>query len=583
MNVVILALVAVPLFWAAYRFYGRFLAKVFDVNDANQTPAYLLQDGVDYIPTSKGVVFSHHFASIAGAGPIVGPTVAMIYGYLPAYLWVLMGAVFIGAVHDYTAVMVSLREQGKSMAEVAKTSLGKSGFFLFIGFTIAMIVLVTSAFLGLTATALSSLVPVAKLQMSGGVGWLHTVTKDGVEMAQIGGIASTSVIVMTLCAPLLGYFLYIRKVNTKIMGLFALAVGIISILIGLIFPISFNPATWQIILTIYVFIAAGIPVWMLLQPRDFTNSFILYFGIAALLIGVVGGGLSGVELQAPATNLAEGMKKAGMIWPFLFITIACGAISGFHSLVAGGTVAKQVQKESDAKIIGYGGMLLEGLLAVVVIAAVAGGLDFETYKNIVYPVDPNVKSNPILAFSLGMGGLLHQSLGLPLYLGTIFGILMVEGFVITTLDTAVRLNRYLFEELWNTLFKQPPAWIKSYYFNAGLSVAIMFYLAYTNKFLAIWPIFGSANQLLAAISLLAVSAWLYKKGKPIGFTLLPAIFMFITTIYALWNLLTTKYLAKGISALAITDIILLIFSIGVAVLAAKLFLTPADANRNISK
>lgn len=569
MNIAFLLLIAIPLYVIGYRYYGRYIDRIFGVNDANLTPAKALQDGVDYVPTKPGVVFAHHFASIAGAGPIIGPAVALAYGYVPAWLWIVFGAIFLGAVHDYTSLFVSLREKGKSMAEVSAHTMGRLGFGLFIGFTIAMIVLITSAFLGLTATALTSMVPVSELRLDPAHTILKTVVVDGVPMAKIGGIASTSVIVMTLFAPVLGYLLYRRNISVWLASAVALAVGVGSIAIGLYFPITLDPRAWMVIISIYVLFAAGIPVWILLQPRDFTNSYILYAGIAALVIGVLGGGLRGVSLQAPAWNVAGGTAAIGPIWPFLFITIACGAISGFHTLVAAGTVSKQVSRESHARPIGYGGMLLESLLAVTVLMAIAGGLKWDVYKAIVFPTAAGAKSNPMLAFALGMGTLLHDALGLPVTFGTVFGILMTEGFVVTTLDTAVRLNRYLFEELWNVAFRgQAPAILRSYLFNAGLSVAAMFYLGYTNKFLTIWPIFGSANQLLGALSLIAVSVWLSLRRSPSLFTLLPAVFMLATTQVSLWRLLLNTYVPKGNWPLAVTAVILIVMSLGVAVVAA---------------
>jgi len=577
LNVLVLLVVALPLFFLAYRIYGHYIAGVFEENDNNPTPANQLKDGVDYVPTKFGVVFSHHFASIAGAGPIIGPVTALMYGYAPAYMWVVLGGIFFGAVQDYTTLFVSLREKGKSMAEVANNSLGRAGFILFILFTLAVIFLVTSAFLGLTATALTSLVPLTVMKVEPGTTVLKTLVKDGVEFAKIGGIASTSVIVMTGFAPILGYLMYRRGINTRIAGFLALAVALLSILIGVLAPVTLQPKTWMIILSVYVFFAAGIPVWAILQPRDFMNSFILYFGIGALLIGVLAGGFTGVTLEAPAWNVAEGTAKMGLIWPFLFITIACGAISGFHSLVAGGTVSKQIAKESDARKVGYGGMLLESTLAVVVIAAVAGGLAFGTYVDIVYPAKG--ASNPILAFALGMGGLLNKGLGIPMAVGTVFGILLVEGFVVTTLDTAVRLNRYLFEELWGLLFKKPNAVLKSYYFNAGISVAVMFYLGYTNTFRMIWPIFGSANQLLAALALIAVTVWLAARKKPTWFTLIPALFMMATTLFALYKLLVTRYLPAKNIPLIISDIVLIVLAVAVIILAGRKLLAISQANR----
>ncbi|MCL4515782.1 MAG: carbon starvation protein A [Firmicutes bacterium] len=572
MNIAILMLITIPVFWLAYRYYGRYIDKVFDVDDSRPTPAVTMKDDVDYVPTKTGVVFSHHFASIAGAGPIVGPTVAMIFGYIPVWLWVLLGGVFIGAVHDFTALFVSVREKGKSMAEVSDHTLGRAGFLLFIGFTIALLVLVTSSFMQLTATALGSLVPLKDMGLEVGKTVLHVKDVNGIPNAQIGGIASMSVIILTLFAPLIGWLLYKKNINVYLGSLLAILVGILSIAVGIFYPITFKPEVWMIILSIYTFLAAGIPVWAILQPRDFTNSFILYIGIIALVVGVFGGGLAGVKLIAPALNLTEGVKLAGAIWPFLFITVACGAISGFHALVAGGTVSKQVSREKDIRTIGYGAMLIESLLAAGVILAISGGLNFETYRNIVYPTVAGVKSNPILAFALSVGSLLHKSVGLPVSAGTVFGILMVEGFVVTTLDTAVRLNRYLFEELWAALFKNPPKILKSYFLNAGIAVALMWYFGATNLFSLIWPIFGSANQLLAALSLIAVSVWLASKKKPTWFTVLPAIFMMVTTLWSLFKLLFTKYLPLGNMTLAVTDIILVLLGIGVILLAiSKLF------------
>ena len=277
----------------------------------------------------------------------------------------------------------------------------------------------------------------------------------------------------------------------------------------------------------------------------------------------------GVKLQAPAFNIASGTNILGPIWPFLFITVACGAISGFHALVAGGTISKQVSKESDAKRIGYGGMILESLLAVMVILTVAGGLDFATYNSIINPVAKGAIGNPILAFSLAMGTLLNKSLGLPVAGGTVLGILMIEGFIITTLDTAVRLNRYLFEELWAIVMTKPPKIFKSYIFNAALSAGLMLLLCYTNTFKQIWPIFGSANQLLAALSLIVVSVWLAKRKKASSFTILPAIFMMATTLCSLWQMLTKQYLPEHNYPLGITAILLILLSVGVIVLAVN--------------
>jgi carbon starvation protein len=429
--------------------------------------------------------------------------------------------------------------------------------------------LVTSAFLGLTATALTSLLSLDVLKLAPDQTIVKTIVDGGVVKAQIGGIASMSVIVITCFAPIIGYLVYKREINVYLASGLAILVCIFSVIVGMNYPVTLNPTTWMIILSFYTFLAAGIPVWIILQPRDFTNSFLLYSGIAALFIAGIVAGFKGVTFSAPALNIAEGGSKLGPIWPFLFITVACGAISGFHSLVAGGTSSKQISKESDVKKIAFGGMLLEGLLAIGVVVAVGCGIAFADYTNIVFPTIAGAKSNPILAFAAGAGGLLDKGLGISPVYGTIFGILLVEGFVVTTLDTAVRLNRYLFEELWQVIFKNVPKIMKSYLFNALLCVVLMFILAYYNAFLVIWPIFGSANQLLASLALIAVSVWLVKRKKTAWFTILPAVFMMITTLYSLVVLLIEKYIPKQNIMLSVVDVLLIILSIGVIVLAYK--------------
>jgi carbon starvation protein len=363
--------------------------------------------------------------------------------------------------------------------------------------------------------------------------------------------------------------LYKKGINAYTASGLAIVICIFSIIVGMNYPVTLNTTTWMIILSFYCLLAAGIPVWIILQPRDFTNSFLLYTGIAAMFISGIVAGIKGVTFNAPALNIADGTSKLGTIWPFLFITVACGAISGFHCLVAGGTSSKQVSKESDIKKIAYGGMLTEGMLAVGVLVAVGCGIAFADYTNIVFPTVAGIRSNPILAFAAGAGGLLNIGLGIPPVYGTIFGILLVEGFVITTLDTAVRLNRYLFEELWQVIFKNVPKIMKSYLLNALLCVVLMFLLAYNNAFLVIWPIFGSANQLLASLALIAVSVWLVKRGKNIWFTVIPAIFMMVTTLYSLVVLLLEKYLPKQNIMLSVADVLLIILSIGVIAMAYK--------------
>jgi len=570
MNVLLVLFAAAAVFLLAGRFYSRYIAKSLGEDPAHATPAVTCCDGRDYVPTKRYVVFAHHFSAIAGAGPILGPTMAILYGFVPAWLWVVFGGVFIGAVHDYTTLFISMREGGKSMAEVARKTLGNKGFNLFIAFTIVMIVLVTSSFLSATSISLTSLWPLAKIGVKEGETFLKTVVRDGVVMGRIGGIASTSVIFITLCSPLLGFLLYKKNLKTAFAYILAAVICVASVFLGIAFPVTLAPTTWMIIISIYVLIAAGVPVWLILQPRDFINVQILYGGIGLMIVSLFSCGFQGMTVTMPRFNLAEGTLNLGFIWPMMFITIACGAISGFHCLVAGGTTGKQLAKEPDARRVGYNAMLLESLLSVCVLLALGAVMAFSDYKAIVWPADPAVRSNPILGFSLAAGRLFNEGLGIPVALGTVFGILLVEGFVITTLDAAVRLNRYLFEELWSIVLKKIPALLKHYWFNSGLSVVLMWVLAYSNAFNTLWPIFGTANQLLAAMALLTVSAWLLLRKQRNWFTLVPAVFMVATTLVSL-GILLAGYVKKANYILIAADILLLALSAGVVMLSVKTF------------
>jgi len=574
MNILWLILVALPVFVWGYWIYARHLQRILRGASDEIPPSIALRDDIDYVPSKTPVVFSHHFASIAGAGPIVGPTVALIYGYAPVWLWIVLGAVFIGAVQDFSSLFVSMRERGQSMSQVAHRTLGRPGFFIVIAFSIIMLLLLTSAFLGLSATALTSLVPLRQMQLQEGHGFLHVVVgADGISKAKIGGVASMSLIIITLCAPLLGWLVFKRNLRLWTITPLALAICAISILIGLLHPLTLPPITWMLILTVYVILASGLPVWALLQPRDFINSFLLYAGMVLLAIGTLAGGFRGEKLLMPAFNLAGGDAALGMVWPFLFITVACGAISGFHAMVTGGTTAKQLNSERHARGVGYGGMLMESILALLVVVAVGAGLTLDQFKDIVFPTVKGAGSNPVLAFAMGMGGLMHRALGIHMEYGTVFGMLMVEGFIVTTLDTAARLNRYLLEELWGALFRHPPAWLRSHLFNAVAVAVLMLALCYTNTFKFIWPIFGSANQLMAALTMLVVAVWLAIRSRPTWFAILPAIFMMATTLVSLWQLLFKKYIPTHNYPLMATDILLMLLAVGVVVLAIRKFPT----------
>ncbi|UCE24163.1 MAG: carbon starvation protein A [Candidatus Zixiibacteriota bacterium] len=567
MNVLTYFLTAFVCFILAYRFYGRFIAKAVGEDGARPTPAVEFNDNRDYVPTRPSVLFAHHYSTIAGAGPIVGPTLGILFGVGPAWLWVVVGAIFFGAVHDFVALFASIRERGSSMAEVARRSLGKSGFTMFIIFTIIMLVLVTSAFLSFTAISLTSLYPLDKLGLDAGQQLLRTTVVGDQTMGIVGGIASTSVIVITMMAPLLGYLVSKRRTRTWLAFALAFAICIFSVYIGFNHPLALSPQVWMILIAVYTLFACEAPVWFILQPRDFVNVQILYLGMLAMIVGVVISGFQGLTVSAPLTNITAGTVKMGPVWPFLFITIACGAISGFHALVAGGTTSKQLAREGQARAIGYGGMLLEGLLAVLVLIAIGSSLSFSEYMAIAWP-DVG-QGNPILAFALSLGHLLNGSMGLSIAFGTVMGILVVEGFLITTLDSAVRLNRYLFEELWKTLFETPPAYMRKFWFNSGLSVVLMLVIAWTNSYRHIWPLFGSTNQLLAALTLIAVTVWLHRAKRPTWFTIIPAVVMVVTTMSALVYKLFADYVPAQNYLLIVIDLLLLLLAGGVMRLSIR--------------
>jgi carbon starvation protein len=326
----------------------------------------------------------------------------------------------------------------------------------------------------------------------------------------------------------------------------------------------------MILISMYTIVAAGLPVWLFLQSRDFINVHLLYIGLGLLFIGIFASGIRGAEVRFPANNIQEGISHVGFLWPGIFITIACGAISGFHALCAGGTTSKQIRSETAIRTVGYYGMLLESFLAVCVIGAVIMGIDMQQYRQLVLPAaGSKFQSNPILAFALAFGRILHFGLGLPMSPGILFGMLLLEGFIVTSLDTAVRLNRYLFEELWRVVFRHPPKMLGHYWVNSGLAAGLMFVFAYHNTVNNIWSIFGTANQLLAALTLIIVSFWLLSRKKTVWFTAIPAIFMIVTTVSMLAILLVTRFIQQGNVTLIIADLALLGLSSGAIIIAIK--------------
>ncbi len=567
MNLLLLVFLAFVFYLIGYRFYAYHLARQFGEDGSRPTPAVEFNDGVDYVPTRPHVLFAHHFSAIAAAGPILGPTWALLYGVAPAWAWIVLGGVFLGAVHDFSCLFVAIREGGRSIAEIARRTLGMPAYVLYMLFLIFNLVIVNATFLNLTAVSLTSMRAPADMGLPPDQTIFYTVERDGKEMAVVGGIASTSAIVLTIVAPIFGWLLIKRNLKLRYGYPIATILCVISVLIGFRMPVSLLTHTWMIIIALYVWLAAATPVWMILQPREFVSVQFLYLGIPLLVAAVVGAGVQGYPIQAPALNLELGEKTLGWVWPSLFITIACGAISGFHGLVASGTTCKQIINETHAKHVGYLAMLGESALAVVVTLAIACGVGYSQYQScLVRPLDAPAdwRANPVLAFGLGVAGICEKGLGIPQWLGVVFGLLMVEGFVLDTLDVSIRLNRYLLEETWTIAFKQRvPALLKNFWFNSGISVGLMLLLAFRNTADRLWPIFGTGNQLLAALSLLAVSMWMYREKRRVAYTLVPAVLVGGTAFASLITLLFKKYLPAKNYLLATTDVILIGLSVGV--------------------
>ncbi len=585
MNVAFLLIPAFILYAVAHRFYAPFLARLLGEDNSRPTPATIINDGVDYVPTRPHVLFAHHFSAIAAAGPILGPTMAVLYGYVPAFLWVVFGAIFIGAVHDYVALFVSMREGGKSIAQIARKTIGKPAFIFFALFIVFNLVVVNAVFIKTTATSLTSMRFPEELGLPNDqtifrMGIDH---EDGQTKAVVGGIASTSAIALTVIAPLLGFLIIKRKFSEAYGYPIATILCIASVLIGFAYPVSFpeidlgwikmdRNQVWVVLISLYVWFAAAAPVWLILQPREFVSVQFLYLGIIVLVAALIGSSIKGIPIQAPAADIAHGELHKGSLWPSLFVTIACGAVSGFHGLVASGTTSKQISRESHAKHVGYLGMLGESALALCVTLTIAVGISFAEYNSfLVKPVGAPVSwtDKPVLAFSVAVAGICEKGLGIPLWMGVVFGLLMVEGFVLDTLDVSIRLNRYLLEEIWADVFKVVPGILKNYWFNSGLAVILMMVLAFSNTAHFLWPIFGTGNQLLASLSLFTMALWLHKQGRRCWFVFIPAVLVSVTTFASLIYLLTNIYWPKRNYLLTTVDLIYLALALGFGALVVR--------------
>ncbi len=524
----------------AYRFYGRFLAFQFNLKDTHRTPACSINDGVDFVPTRRPVLFGHHFSSIAGAGPIVGPIIAAAwFGWGPTMIWIILGAIFIGGLHDFGSLVMSVRHRARSVAEITRFYLSPLTYRFFLVFIWLALVYVLIVFLDLTA---------------GGF-----VAKTEAGPAQGGTVASASILYIFL-AVIFGLLL---KKNVLGLGRGSL-IFVPLIFIGL-FVASHHPLlpgdmpqfmdnpkyTWMLILLVYCFFASIAPVWLMLQPRDYLSSYLLF---ACLVIGGLGmliGSATGSIVSEYPWYLGFYHENSGHLFPVLFITVACGACSGFHSIVASGTTAKQLSGEQDARPIAYGGMLVEAALALVAMATVMSVTSV-----------PNGQS-PIVTFSLGIGNFLG-TFGISPTAGATFGLLSVSTFLLTTLDTCTRLTRYIIEEFFN--LRDTARWR---YLTTLTALSPLFYLAFQTypgpdgnpvpAWRMIWPVFGTTNQLLAAMALLVVVVWRRSLGRKVWYIALPMLFMLVTTVTSMIQLIM-KHIGTPTAVLGWVNIVMLVMT-----------------------
>jgi len=508
-------------FIVGYFAYGRYMRKVYNLDNTRKVPSETMYDGYDYCPAHPSVLLGHHFSSIAGAGPIVGPiAAAALFGWLPAYIWCLIGSLFFGGPHDMGAVVSSMRHQGHSVGEVVHKWIGTRGKTLFTCFTWLTLVLVVAVFLQLSADSLAADPAVA--------------------------FSGVLYIVLAIVFGILVYRLKIRLLYATIvmvpLVLGAVVYGHSSEWVQTAFDLDME--TWRWILIGYIFFASVLPVWLLLQPRDYLASYLLYVAVIIGSIGMIFGGFT--EISLPAYK-AFTPKEFAYLWPILFITVACGAISGFHSMVGSGTTSKQIRKETDAQLIGFGSMLLEGYVAVIALGTIM-------------VVGVIVDKSPLLTYGAGFGKF-AAVVGLDPALGQSLGLLAINSFILTSLDTATRLGRYQLQELSNYKLDRYSATI------VGVVAAAVLLFVRSGEVPAwklIWPVFGASNQLVAALALLAIGVWVIKGlKKSAAFLMLPMAFMLLTTLAALVllvaeNWVNANYLLVGVGVVLFLLAILLV-------------------------
>ncbi len=518
MNTLVLLLVCMAILFAGYVGYGGWLVKQWGVGEGDKpTPAHTMADGVDYVPAKAPVLMGHHFSSIAGAGPITGPIAAAIFGWVPVALWVLIGGIFFGGVHDFGALFASVRNKGQSIGEIISSNMSKRAKQLFITFAYLTLILVVAAFAAIVSSTFGA------TYRNGVLDQAASATNASVAMVSL---------LFIVVAIVFGIFVYRRHTSVVASSVFGVAAIIFVMAIGMNWhPLYFSTKTWMILVGIYITIASVTPVWILLQPRDYLSSFLLYAMLIVAVVGIFGAHPDIDPNLFPAFTGFSVTTKNGVLFlfPILFTTVACGAISGFHSLVSSGTTAKQLDKESDAKPIAYGGMLLECVLAIITLCAIAYARSTGHTKGVTD------------IFAGGISAMVGQ---IPLFAGmeSIFYTLLVlaySTFCLTSLDTATRLARFMFQEFFLEPGETPKdikeGWKKVMVnpYVATLITVVLGVLLGMNGFQKIWGLFGAANQLLAGIGLLAVATWLGNAGRNNKMFLFPMGFMMIVTLSSL--------------------------------------------------
>jgi len=532
--------ICLVVYLVAYKIYAKHLSRrLYELSDERQTPAHALRDEVDYVPANRFVLFGHHYASITGLSPMLGPAIAVIWGWLPAMIWVVVGAVFVGAVHDFGALAVSIRARGTSIGKIAEALIGQRAKGLFLIIIFFLIALAMGVFVDVVATLFSpafypeSVLPTAALM--------------GVAVA-------------------MGFAVYRRGYRLG----YVTAAGFVAMLffvwLGMSTPIVGPSAVqWKWLLLGYAFAASVLPVWMLLQPRDYINSLLLYLGLGGMYVGLV---VMNPRFMAPAIDLNP--AGAPPIFPFVFIVIACGAASGFHALVSSGTTAKQLDKETDAVFIGYGAMLGESLLGLMAVLACTAGFISRDQWLAHYATWQTAEGlgNNISAFINGTSHFL-SALGVPTEVGSTFIAVVVVSFALTTLDSATRLLRYNISEIGETV--RVPALGNRFVASLLAVLSIGFFAFYEldgqAAGLALWQLFGTTNQLMAGLALLTVTLYLLRRGKPIVYTLVPMLFMLVSTLAAMLSKLRDFWKA-GDWVLFATGGLLLVLAVWLAVEAA---------------